>query len=311
MQQTYNEILEELREFVAGRGRDDNFCYSKTYSPGGVIRCIDFSPWVKEKLLVEDTLALAVFQTKLDEGNPGKISIGVSIPFKKTRPGKVGINELSADDIANIKFVYEVKSNKEEIENVIRFPFENYFIGEVKSAKLDLLITQLLSYDESHLARILMAYNLSLNNANSYIESYNRVKKTKLDLPSDLLDTVKFNEFQCEFRKLPLATRLHLFNVLEYSRFGKKPKFRLLSKMTLYETRKVGIDENESTNILCQSKLITSFSDGTGIINPEYAEVVSEALGYAMKMAPAYRQWQMDVSDKLIDSRIRYLRNGS
>jgi hypothetical protein len=311
MQQISDEILRELQNLVAGRGRDDNFCYSKIYSPSSVIRCIDFSPWVREKLLLEDTFALAVFQTKLDEGNPGKISIGISIPFQKPHPGKVGINELSADEVTNNKFNYEVKANKEEIENVIRFPFGNDFTGELESAKLDLLISRLLNYDINPLARILMAYNLNLNNAHSYIKSYNRIKKTQLDLPSDLPNTVKFKEFQREFRKLPLATRLHLFNVLEYSRFGKKPKLRLLSKMTLYETREVGIDENESANILRKSRLITSFSDGTGIINPEYADVVSEALGYAIKLAPAYRQWQMEVSDKLVDSRIRDLRNGS
>ena len=270
MPQTYNEILEELQELVAGRGRDDNFCYSKIYSPSSVIRCIDFSPWVREKLLLGDTFALAVFQTKLDEGNPGKISIGISIPFQKQHPGKVGINELSADEVAYNKFNYEVKTNKKEIENYIRFPLENYFTGEIKSAKLDLLISWILGYDRNPLARVLMAYNLSLNNVRSYFDSYNKIKKTQLDLPADLPNTVNFKEFQREFRKLPLATRLHLFNVLEYSRFGKKPKLRLLSKMTLYETREVGIDEKESANNLRQSKLITSLSDGTGNINSKY-----------------------------------------
>jgi hypothetical protein len=308
MQQISDEILRELQNLVAGRGRDDNFCYSKIYSPSSVIRCIDFSLWVRDKILAKDTLALAVFQTKLDEGNPGKISIGGNIPFEKIK--KVGNYELTNDDFANPKFIFEVISNKEEIENVIRFPFENYFTGEIKSAKLDLLISWLLKYDISPLARILIAYNLTLNNANSYMESYNKIKKTQLDLPTDLPDTVKLKEFQREFRKLPLATRLHLFNILEYSRFGKKHKLRLLSKMTLYETREVGIDENESANILRQSKLITNYSDGTGIINPEYVDVVSEALGYAEKMAPAYRQWTMEVSSKLLDSRIQDLRNG-
>ena len=69
--------------------------------------------------------------------------------------------------------------------------------------------------------------------------------------------------------------------------------------MTLYDTRKVGIDEHESANILYKSKLITNFSDGTGNINPEYFDIISSVFSYAKKIAPAYREWQSEVSDKL------------
>ena len=295
MPQTIDEILKELQSFVAGRGREDNFCYSKVYSPSSYIRCIDFSPWVGKRLVMGDTFALAVFQAKLSGGS----SFGVSITFPRSDNGEVNVDEFNDDQDITTSFDNEVERHEKEIEKILQFPFEEYFTGEIKSAKLDLIISWLLNYPYSQLARILMAYNLFLNNVHSYFESYNSIKKTQMEVPSDLPNTIKLSEFQKEFRKLPLATRLHLFDVLEYSGFSKKPKLRLLSDMTLYDSRKVGIDEHESANILRQSKLITSFSDGTGSINPEYIEAVSAAVGYAIKIAPAYHEWESEVSDKL------------
>jgi hypothetical protein len=295
MARTTDEILYYLRGFVAGRGRSDNFCYSKVYSSSSYIRCIDFSPWVGSQLLIEDIFALAVFKAQLSKGS----SFGVSINISKSDRNKEKVEELKEDQ-GNINLPDdELEHFVKEIENILRFPFEEYFMGEIKPAKLDLITSWLLHYSESQLARILMAYNLSLNNAYSYFESYNRIKNTQLRLPSDLANSVKMNDFKNEFRKLPLATRLHLFNILEYFRFSKKPKLRLLSRMTLFETRKIGIDEYESANILRQSKLITSSSDGTGNINPEYVDTVSAALDYAVKITPAFRQWQIEVSDRL------------
>lgn len=67
MPQSTDEVLDDLRKFVAGRGRDDNFCYSKIYSPSSYIRCIDFSPWVGRRLMMNDIFSLAVFQAQLTE----------------------------------------------------------------------------------------------------------------------------------------------------------------------------------------------------------------------------------------------------
>ena len=69
--------------------------------------------------------------------------------------------------------------------------------------------------------------------------------------------------------------------------------------MTLYNTRKLGIDEHESANILSKNKLVVSFQDGTGYIDPAYVEVISMATEYAKGMAPVYRQWESDILDRL------------
>lgn len=270
MSQSNDEILDELRNYVAGRGNDTNFCYSKRYSPKSYIRCVDFSPWVRKKLFEKDIYALAVFEAQLSKD----AYLGAHIPFER-----------------------DVYCKEVIINNVLKFPFDEYFTGDFRSAKIDIIITWLLHYPQIQFSKILMAYRISLKNAEEYIRQYNRVKETQVELPNNLPNDNKFSEFQQELRKLPLATRLHLFDILEYSGFSKKK--RLLSDMTLFDTRYVGIDQFESANILCQSKLIASFPDGTGCIIPEFADVVSIAASYATKIAPAYREWHSDVVDKL------------
>jgi len=295
MSQNADEVLDDLRKFVAGRGRDDNFCYSKVYSPSSRIRCVDFSPWVGKRLIANDIFALAVFQAQLSKDDIVATSLSITL----TDDGEVGFDDDNDDEFV-VSFDDEAKWREQEILEIVHFPFDEYFTGEFKLAKLDIIISWILGFSREQFSRIIIAYNLSLNNAQLYFERYNNEKKTQLVLSPSLPNTPKFEEFRKEFRKLPLSSRLHLFDVLTYSGFKtKKPKLRLVSDMTLYDTRKLGIDEHESANILSKNKLIVSLPDGTGYINPEYVDVVSIASEYAKGMAPAYREWESDASDKL------------
>lgn len=296
MPQNADEILDDLRKFVGGRGREDNFCYSKVYSPSSFIRCVDFSPWVGKRLLSNDIYALAVFKAQLSKDS----SFGVSISISLTDDGEVEMDDTDDDEDFVVSFDDEVKRHEEEILKIIQFPFDEYFSGEFSLARLDIIIAWLLGFSREEFSKILMAYDLLLNNAQSYLDRYNKEKKTQLVLPPSVSKSTKFDEFRKEFRKLPLSSRLHLFDVLTYSGFKtKKPKMRLISDMTLYDTRKMGIDQYESANILSKNKLIVSLPDGTGYINPEYVDVVSIASEYAKGMTPAFYEWDSDVSEKL------------
>lgn len=291
-----DKILDDLRKFVGDRGREDNFCYSKVYSPSGYIRCVDFSPWVGKQLLINDVYALAVFQAQLSKDS----SFGVSISISLTDDDDVEIDDADENDDFVVSFEDEIKRHEEKILELIQFPFDEYFTGEFSLAKLDIIIARLLGFSREEFSKILMAYDISVRNAQSYLDRYNKEKKMQLVLPPRIPKSTKVDEFRKEFRKLPLSSRLHLFDVLAYSGFKtKKPKSRFISDMTLYETRKMGIDENESANILSKNKLIVRLPDGTGYLNPEYVDVVANASEFAKAMAPVFRELESDVSDKL------------
>lgn len=296
--QTTEEILDELHTYVAGRGHEKNFCYSQVYSLSSSVRCVDFSPWVGLRVLKNDILGLSVFKTQLEIN----MSVSTSIIFNVSDDGDVSEDESNdalrySDDESDFSFNFRLEQNKEEVKATLQLPLENYFGGEIKLAKIDILTALLLGYPPNQFARIMTPYRLSFRNQTTYIENYAKRKKLNLELPPDLPTDSVFSEFQKELRKLPLATRLHAFDVLKYESFGKKPKLRLLSDMTVHETREVGIDENKSANILKQSKLINNLPDGTGSASPNYFEAMSTAISYADKMKPVYSEWVSDVGD--------------
>ena len=278
-----DEILGELNNYVAGRGNDKNFCYSKIYSLNSFIRCIDFSPWINEKISKNDIRSLAVLKTQLH------LNLGIGAP---TRFRKI---DVMADEV--------------RIKNILNFPFNDYFYGDFDSAKNDILTAWILKYPGIQFSKILVPFNILLKNTEEYINRYNeyikefpKYKRTQIEIPDNLPVDNRFIEFQQELRKLPLATRLHLFDILKYQGFSKKGRF--LEDMTLYETRFVGIDECESANILQQSKLINISLDGTGCINPDYVNAVSVALNFAEKIGAAYREWSSDVAHIIMDKDI-------
>ena len=306
MPQSIEEILDDLRAYVAGRGHEENFCYSKVYSLSSSIRCVDFSPWVGLRVLKNDLQALAIFKAQLGRGKLFGISITMSISDDDSDESgdEIDDDDDYIDDDSPVSFEDQIELNRQEVKRILQFPFEDYFIGEIKPAKIDLLTAWLLGYPDNQFARIMTPYRVSFKNSVVYIKNYDERKKQHVELPPDLPTDPILNDVQKELRKLPLATRLHAFDILHYTGFGKKPKLRLLSEMTLYETRKVGIDQKESANILRQSKLITSFPDGTGYVSLQYADAMSLAVSYADKMTPFYEEWDIEISDSLFEQSI-------
>jgi hypothetical protein len=290
MAQSIDEVLDDLRSFVAGRGREDNFLYSEDKA-----KCADFSTWVALRLIKNDIFALAVFRAQLDRDFSDTEYYTVNV-FDTDE--ELDVEEESDEPIEQVSLEREVKHQEQEINHLLSFPFEEYFSGDIRSAKTDLLVAWLLGYYGEGFTEAMMPYDLRIKDAKTYLDNYNQTRNKKFQLPSDLPSNSTINEFRSELRKLPLATRLHLFDVFEYSGVWKKPK--RLSEM-VYTAREVGIDEEQSAKILQHSKLITSFPDGTGFVSPEYRDAISVAFDYAKKFTPVYKDWWLNVTNSIED----------
>lgn len=285
MAQSIDEVLDDLRSFMAGRDS------------------VDFSPWVGLRLIKNDTFALGVFKAKREqdmEASSNKVSMRLDILDALEKDEDVGDEDYDEEDNAPfVSLEREVMHQEQEVQHLLSFPFEEYFSNDIRSAKTDLLIALLVGYYGEDFAKAMMPYRLNIKNAKTYLDEYNKSRNKRFELPADLPNDARFDEFQSELRKLPLATRLHLFAVFEYSRLGKKSK--RLSDMA-FSARAAGIDEELSAKILQQSKLITSFPDGTGFVSPEYVDAVAVAFDYARKIAPVYKDWSLKV-DNLIEGK--------
>ena len=292
---TIDEIVADLHSYVAGRGRKNNFMFSNVYSPASGIFSVDFSRWIGRCLITQDTLSLAVFRALYE----GYASFTLEVSFEVSDDGEIEIidEELEKTKKRNKSFKREVNRCKRYNQKILDFPFERYYADGIGTAKIDLLTAWLLGYKEKTFSRIMMAHRIEFKNAGNLLKKYNDRKNKHFELPEPLTYDSEFQEFQRELGKLPLASRLHVFDVLEFTGYGKKTLKRHLSDMTMYDTRAVGIDENESADILRQSILITSFPNGSGSIAPEYIEPVSIALDYAKKLEPVYYQWKSEIGE--------------
>jgi hypothetical protein len=290
MSQSIDEILDDLRSFVGGRGREDNFLFSKVYAPTSYVLCMDFSPWIGMRLTKNDTLALAVFYAQLYKRN-NQFEEVTRFNLADDKDELVGEEIIEEVNNSPAAFKREVNRYEQEIKQTLLFSFEVYFVNDIRLAKLDLWVAWLLKYSGEAFAMAMMPYRLMLKKANIYLTGYNQRKKKQLQLPADLPNDPKSTEFLHELVKLPLGSRRHVFKIFEYIGNSRSQKPIILSNAQL-----AGIDTKASANILRQSKLIKSFSDGTGIISPEFVAPIATANDYAKKIAPVYDEWKTEVA---------------
>ncbi len=63
--------VSDLVAFAGGQGHPDFPCLSRTHAPASCVPCVDFSPWLRERLRVQDTDAVAEYICRVREANPG------------------------------------------------------------------------------------------------------------------------------------------------------------------------------------------------------------------------------------------------
>ena len=57
--------------YAAGQGHPDFPCLSRTHSPSSCVPCIDFSPWLRERIRLGDVEAVGEYLWRVREANPG------------------------------------------------------------------------------------------------------------------------------------------------------------------------------------------------------------------------------------------------
>src|SRR6185503_14189802 len=61
----------DLRSFAAGQGHTDYPCLSRTHAPTSCVPCVDFSPWLRDRLRRQVGEAVAEYLYRVREANPG------------------------------------------------------------------------------------------------------------------------------------------------------------------------------------------------------------------------------------------------
>ena len=63
--------VSDLVGFAAGQGHPDFPCLSRTHAPSSCVPCVDFSPWLRERVRRRDVDGVGEYLWRVREANPG------------------------------------------------------------------------------------------------------------------------------------------------------------------------------------------------------------------------------------------------
>jgi hypothetical protein len=256
--------LSDLLNFAASQGHPDYPCLSRTHAPTSCVPCVDFSPWLRQRLGRHDVEAVAEYLYRVRESNPGL-----------------------GDTPDQLRAHYAQLA-----QSLATAPLDRYLTGGDEAAYLDLRVTLiLLAVHEGFsgfimtgeaadfLTSIMAPHALALRDATSLIDARNQfVQEMGKEMsywaawpmlgpeslpPLQAPDDADLRPLLVALRTLPLGARAHAVDAIRH--LGAHPHVpKTLASLSRYETRKRGLDVSLSSRLILESGLVTPATDLEG-----------------------------------------------
>jgi hypothetical protein len=257
-------LLADLLAFAAGQGHPDFPCLSRTHTASSCVPCVDFSPWLHERVRRGDVEGIGEYLFRVREANPGLGESADSLRGHYTR--------LAA--------------------NILAAPLDRHLGGLDEDACLDLRVTLILlavhegfsgfimTGEAADFAASVMApYPLALRDADRLTAARNQfVSEMAQEMsywagwpqlqPGELPtlappDSPALRRLLGALRPLPLGARAHAVDALRH--LAAHPHVpRTLASLSRYETRKRGLDVAESSRLVLATGVVVPATDLDG-----------------------------------------------
>ncbi|HEX3236076.1 MAG TPA: hypothetical protein VHR41_17910 [Gemmatimonadales bacterium] len=253
--------VSDLAAFAGGQGHPNFPCLSRTHSPSSCVPCVDFSPWLRERVGSNDAEAVGEYLWHVRQANPG---VGETSEYLRAQYHGLGQALVAAE-------------------------LDTYLTGGTAEAYLDLKVALImLAVHETFsgfvmtgeggdfLASVMAAHALTLRSAdvlvarrNAFVTEMGREMSfwsswPPLD-PDSLISPVPpenepLGEILAALATLPLGTRAHAVDALRHlSAEARVP--RTLASLSRYDTRKRGLDVADSTNRILATGVVIPATD--------------------------------------------------
>jgi hypothetical protein len=254
-------ISSDLLSFVGDRGHAEFRCLSATQNPSACVPCLDFSPWLKERVRNHEIEDLGEYLWRVRRANPGRGGTGEHIQRQ--------YNELA--------------------RSIMAAPLGHYLQDGTAEAYLDLRVTLvMLAAHETFsgfimageaadfLAAIMAPHSFRLSRGSTLVERRN-------DFVADMGQGMDYwacwaplavegigsplpppdPGFQAMLRaleSLPLGSRAHAVDALRH--LSADPGVpRSLASLSRVETRRRGLEVADSSRLILQTGLVVPSSD--------------------------------------------------
>ena len=249
--------------YAGGQGHPDYPCLSRTHSPSSCVPCIDFSPWLRDRIRAGSVDAVGEYLWRVREANPG-----------------VG------ESVGQFRQHYRALA-----EVILAAPLQRYLTGD-EGALLDLrtALVMLAVHEgfsgfimtgeaSDFLAAVMAPHRLSLHDSrpmvarrNAFVNHMAREMSywagwptlTPNSLPSISAESdPEMQDLLDRLARLPLGSRAHAVDTLRH--FSAETRVpRTLASLSRYETRKRGLDVADSARRIAGVGLVVPASDLAG-----------------------------------------------
>jgi hypothetical protein len=258
---TGDDPSSDLLTYAAGRGHREFPCLSRTHNPSNCVPCLDFSPWLRERMRLGDGDGVAEYLWRVRRANP-----------------EVGGNPEQV-----------LRKYADLAQAVMSAPLDRYLERGSDEAYLDLRVTLVMvgahetfsgfimaGESADFVAAVMAPYSFSLTNASELLNRRNAfvlemaremdywagwtpLSFDALGSPIPPLDT-NFQALLAALAKLPLGARAHAVDALRH--IGADPCApRSLGSLCRYETRRSGLEVGESSRLILESGLVVPAAD--------------------------------------------------
>jgi hypothetical protein len=251
----------DLLAFTSGRGHREFPCLSRTDNPSTCIPCVDFSPWLRERVRREDVDGVGEYLWRVRRANPG---IGGS-------SDQVHVRYIDlARSIMGVQLDRHLARGTEEAYTDLRVAliilaahecFSGFIMaGEAAEFMAAVMAPYGLSLvDGQELLRQRNDFVLEMSQSMDYWALWSPLSADVMRSPTPPLDSA-FQQLLGALNKLPLGARAHAVDALRHLSADSKTPRSLISLCRL-ETRRHGLDPVESSKLIMESGVVSPASN--------------------------------------------------
>jgi len=256
----------DLLGFVAGRGRREFPCLSRDHNPSSCVPCLDFSPWLRERVRREDIDGLAEYLWRVR-----RVSPGVDSPDRVHRryvdlaravmaaPIDRHLALGSDDAYIDLRTALVMVASHESFSGFIMAGEAAYFVSAVMAPYAFSLA------DGQDLLRQRNAFVAEMSSGMDYWALWTPLAYDALRSPVPPRDN-RFQLLLAALARLPLGSRAHAVDALRHLSADPGAP-RSLASLCRHETIRYGVDVADSSRLILESGLVAPASDMATWVN--------------------------------------------
>lgn len=254
----------DLLSYAAGRGHREYPCLSRTHNPSSCVPCIDFSPWLKERVRRDEADAIGEYLWRVRRADPNVNGSSEQILRKyldlahtiMASPLDRHLDRGSEDGYLDLRVALILLAAHETLSGFIMAGESADFMAAVMVPHSFSLtgIPQLLERRNSFVAE--MAREME------YWACWTPLAPDALRSPIPPHDS-SFQTMLGILAKFPMGTRAHAVDALRHLAADPCAP-RSLASLCRYETRRSGLDVADSSRMVLDSGLVVPASDAGG-----------------------------------------------